>query len=199
MEIAEHLCEDLTESLALALGFPPPESTPGIRGIKEWPEFLASLPEHARNAFQEDRPPKVAIYHPGSSQTWCPRPPTLNGLLESAAWALSAGSLATSHSDWMGESHRVTFRRLLASLLNPFLVPCTEDEIALQLFGGASTRGDFLGSPAEKYLAIETLGHRAGAEIARSPEMGLKGLREFFEEPEQFVPWTSLVATIRAA
>ena len=199
MEIAEHLCEDLTESLALALGFAAPESTPGIRGRKEWPEFLASLPAHARNAFQADRPPKVAIYHPGSSQTWCPRPPSLNGLLESAAWALSAGNLAASHSDWREESHRVAFRRLLPSLLNPFLIPCTEDEIALQLFGWTSTRGDFGGNPAERYLAVEALGHRAGAEIAHSPEMGLKGLREFLEEPERFVPWTSLVATIRAA
>ena len=67
------------------------------------------------------------------------------------------------------------------------------------LFGLTATRGDFLGSPAERYLAIEALGHRAGAEIAQSPEMGLEGLREFLEEPERFVPWTSLVATIRAA
>ncbi|HBF22995.1 MAG TPA: hypothetical protein DDW23_04185, partial [Planctomycetes bacterium] len=173
IETAESLCEDICEALVKHLGLPAPSAAPGIRSSDEWPEFLASMPTWSRLPFQANKKPEIAIYHPSNCQTWCPRTPTLNNLLESAAWAISEQNHSETELNWVRQAHRVAFRRMLASLFNPFLIPCSKDSLARQLFGQKEKTYLSPTHSAFNYLMVENLGHHAGAEISRESELSI--------------------------
>jgi hypothetical protein len=214
-EATEELVEALADHLARAAGLPAPAARPSVWPTPLWDGFRATLPEDHRRALVAGPPPRCAVFHPRLPAVWIPGPSSFNQLAEAAAHVLACDSELGVRGDLHGRLCARAFRRLWASLLNPFLRPSSPAEAARVLFPVAAFRPR-LGrvsallrswehgeepylSPARRLLAVEVLGARAGTMLAADPGTDHAFVELFLRSGGRALGWEALTATIRAA
>ncbi|MBC8329254.1 MAG: hypothetical protein H8E31_10960, partial [Planctomycetes bacterium] len=214
-EATEELIEALAGQLTQALRLPDPGNRPSVWPTSLWPGFHATLPADYRRGFVADRPPAAVVFHPTLPAIWAPGTPGLNQLVEAAGHVIACDYPLVERGRLHGRLCARAFRRIWASMLNPFLRPTSLAEAARSLFPDASRRprlenvGALLRawaegerpylSPQQRLLAVEVLGARAGSALAESRSTDHPFVEKFLKSGGRSLGWEELTATIRAA
>ncbi len=214
-EITEELVEALAQRMAQTLGLPDPGHRPSVWPTPLWTGFQATLPAAHRHALAAEQPPAATVVHPNLPVLWVKGPCSFNQLVEAAAHVLACDSPLADRGSLHGRLCARAFRRLWASLMNPFLRPPSVAEAARAWFPDPRQRpriGSVASllrawgqghepylSPRQRYLAIEVLGARAGTHLAENGATDHAFVQEFLKSGGRSLGWSDLTATIRAA
>jgi hypothetical protein len=215
-EAAEHLCESASGLLASSLDLPTPSCRLTVMPSACWPEFHSHLPRHRAAAFDPQRPPRQAQFHPRLPLAWAPRRLDLSDLIQGAAHNLICDSPLQAEVSFHGGLRRSTLCFLLAHMVNPFLqVSACEQLIAslwpdhslhqgrelareaARLSPGSATRHQL--EPQLEMLLERLWGQQVGAGLAIDGDLGASAVHEFLDLGIGDFDWEALTATIRVA
>ncbi len=215
IEIAEDLIEELASCLAELLHTPRPEGRLSVWPRNGWEAFRATLPGPERRALDVHPRPEAPIFHPSLPALWLNAPASLATLVEGAAHLLAQEHRLNERSDLAGRIVARAFRRLLATLVNPFLQPSGLVATSTRFFPNPRRRPDSQRSrkllaawqagrevhlgPRRRLLAVEWIGARAARGWAEDPRLDRDSLRSLLERGGDSLGWAKLTATIRVA